>query len=137
MREIKFRYWFEETKKMYYPEPDDFLRLRMAIAGKKYIAMQFTGRKDKNGKKIYEKDFIKGRTTDEFNYSNQKIGEIQSFSTKIVEWEREISGWKPFNYHRTDGINTCNDEFFEISSCEVIGNIYQNPELNPELLDKK
>jgi len=79
--------------------------------------MQFTGLKDKNGKEIYEGDIGKQKMFRETNQNDPRfiIGEISISPTQgvlvrglpIVQWE-----------------------------IEIIGNIYENPELNPIKLDK-
>ena len=81
--------------------------------------MQYTGLKDKNGKEIYEGDIIKGRDTDckEYPYIID------------VKWDKKLSGWSPLDSYTTNGVNDREDGYFDISFCEVIGNIYENPEL--------
>ena len=64
--------------------------------------MQFTGLKDKNKKEIYEGDII----------DSHRYGIFE------VEWRHD--GFHPFNMPN----NVPNE-----NDCEVIGNIYENPEL--------
>lgn len=67
------------------------------------VLMQFTGLLDKNGKEIYEGDILKGKNLEGFD------------EVAPVKWD--YVQWYPLAGHRA----------FE--ECEVIGNIYENPEL--------
>ncbi len=131
MREIKFRNWDKENKRMVYlgfnfyqrgPMKDelefdsekdynrDWENDKEGILSEPEL-MQYTGLKDKNGKEIYEGDIVKFETT---------LG--------IVEWtngdcaEFFIRG-KRWVFYEMSGKLFCWDEL------EVIGNIYENEEL--------
>jgi len=106
-REIKFRFWNNKLNIITYPKPklaDAEMALGYAymLMGKnsEYIPMQFTGLKDKNVKEIYEGDII-------------KEGYHEKYGRRIVKWE-------------DDGFNLFQGGD---NSWEVIGNIYENPEL--------
>lgn len=75
----------------------------------RHILMQYTGLKDKNGKEIYEGDIIEALDGRDNNKSY----------ILTVEWEQDVcsSGWT------LSGIGWYQGEL------EVIGNIYENPEL--------
>ena len=87
---------------------------------------QYTGLEDKNGNEIYEGDILKEHTPSGFNYSVVKFGEI------------DISGFSCYPkmctcfYH---DFSNFNDNWGEVAlgnnleNIEVIGNIYENPEL--------
>lgn len=107
MREIKFRAWNGETKKMFYPRSVTF-PTNTEIGS--HVLMQYTGLKDKNGKEIYEGDIV------EFKYARCK-------ELWIAEVRWCIYGWSLLGKH-TGWFGT---KYFE--GCEVIGNIYENPEL--------
>ena len=78
--------------------------------------MQYTGLADKNGLDIYEGDIARRFYSD---------GHIDG----IVRWSVRDSGF--FTQGIGDGVQDyplCFNIFFA-NSCEVIGNIHQNPEL--------
>jgi hypothetical protein len=108
MREIKFRYW--DGVSCYISEtlaPKEELFVEPDV---KEI-MQYTGLYDKNGKEIYEGDVV------EFKYANMKKlkrAEIQwgTGGFWVVGWYNKLSDYKAF---------------------EIIGNIYENPELLKEI----
>ena len=90
------------------------------VEEKDAVLMQFTGLKDKNGKEIYEGDVMQDKNVlmkgvDEFGEMVFKDGKFQ---LKI-----HMVGKDGYNYF--DLIN-CWDDF------EIIGNIYENPELLKE-----
>lgn len=118
MREIKFRAWDKESKKMATWE-----ELQVALdsniswseISNLMILMQFTGLKDKNGKEIYEGDIFQEGYYD-------KVKPI----LYIVEWrEKDASfGWKQIVPVLTEN--------FKIKDTKIIGNIYENQELLKE-----
>ena len=112
MREIKFRAWDGFNKRMIY-EP---FTIRTCASGvielnfPSYLQrwdsiMQYTGLHDKNGKEIYEGDICK-------HVSGKP--EINSIEYYCGEWHLE-----PHGLHLSD----------ENEAVEVIGNIYENPDL--------
>jgi uncharacterized phage protein (TIGR01671 family) len=120
MRELKFRVW--DGLKMNYPKVISFDMERVSFApenlGGGMIAvpikncMEYTGLKDMNGKEIYEGDFIQNVAD---NGKRLSIFEIR--------WQQACCG---FVKEREDG----NTFTLDISKYfEVIGNIYENPEL--------
>ncbi len=73
--------------------------------------MQFTGLLDKNGKEIYEGDILKD------NIDGYVV--VREMTGGHFTWKSTLSGIGgifPFDYNQKN-------------NCEVIGNIYENPEL--------
>jgi hypothetical protein len=114
MREIKFRV-FSRGKMFYVNEPGRMIPLG-GYAPSQDSLMQYTGLKDKNGKEIYEGDVVKFDTRD--------IG--GDIGIGVVEWCDDFTignypGWMlwcPRWAYR-----------MELLGCDIIGNIYENPEL--------
>lgn len=119
MREIKFRAWDKELKMMDY----DFY---LHSSGKQYQfaernydtphieiepcdlkVMQYTGLKDKNGREIYEGDIVN-------HLYHYYAGH------GVVSEENEIIVIEDIAKLPFDGSSV---------ECEIIGNIYENPEL--------
>ena len=108
MREIKFRVWDRDIKKMQY-------NAGVTLSGNSIvddlnIPMQYTGLKDKTGKEIYEGDIV----NIEYDTVNE-IGEdsIGYNEDVIIEWNYEL---------------LCQLEY-DLKGIEIIGNIYENPDL--------
>ena len=115
MREIKFRVWdgcgimtepmtltdivYSDNNGYIDTQNDDF------------IFIQYTGLKDKNGKEIYEGDIL--THDDEREYPAPLV--------KVIWYNEQAKFY-------TEGVSFSGD-LDEWNGCEVIGNIYENPEL--------
>lgn len=124
MREIKFRAWLQ-GRMIYITTDDDYfidgdgrlVKIEQNENGCKYQGfedcecnlMQYTGLKDKDGREIYEGDIVRVHEGEDFIWTEQVI-------------ENSGGYWVDENY--LGAIH---------SFCEVVGNIYKNPELLEEL----
>lgn len=134
MREIKFRAWDTHKNKMYSPEELGQDELTINPDGRGFVnvngssqrlsqymyhilPMQFIGSKDKNGKEIYESDIWIYRCV---ILENGK--DVFKTSVALVEWAGMGFNLKPLS-----------DCWFynNITEGEIIGNIFENPELLP------
>lgn len=117
MRKIKFRAWDEDEKIMrnvscIFWNTLGWYISRFELDGKDMKTgmpiMQYTGLKDKNGKEIFEEDVLSGDFPD------------------VVFWDDDRGQWRLRNSENPD------DTLWEIlrdNNPEIIGNIYENPEL--------
>jgi hypothetical protein len=97
---FRFRVWGKRTKEL---ELLDVACLCSYLdQDEDYIIMQSTGLTDKNGKEIFEGDLI-------------EVGYRMDYLI-TVEWEQETASFSESVWQYPDGV-------------EVVGNIYENPEL--------
>ena len=115
MREIKFRVWDKTQCRMFIPDG-----LKNPINFTENVEhMQFTGLHDKNGKEIYEGDVVRGFDENEFGSVNND-GPVHA---KVIWWENsagfQLEAISPSEILHSDmAVNV-----------EIIGNIYEHPEL--------
>lgn len=152
MREIKFRAWndrenvivpFEQIAiqvtglKIDEGQSQNILMVDFfGSFGKGVVLMQYTGLKDKNGKEIYQGDIVLFEDT-ESEYVDVGIGgggvkvaetTINNFFPVIYSngmFGMEIEGSETFE----DGFTTLHEVVETQTFTEVIGNIYENPDL--------
>jgi uncharacterized phage protein (TIGR01671 family) len=129
MREIKFRAWNVDSK-TYLPwqflDTDSQFELYKCCEYPNgpgpWRLEQYTGLKDKNGQEIYEGDILAGvlGTAGRGAITRKE----KPFNFQAV-WDR--SGWGLSAVSRYE--NSSYRWYPSFSECEVIGNIYENPEL--------
>lgn len=131
-REIKFRAWSKKRKTGYdIIEQED---IQVDVQPKDCLLMQYTGLKDKNGKEIYEGDYVIRRWLNPHVPDRVKEEEIKS----LVLWDDEDK-WFSFRTEfdsgaagLTHGLND-GHQYHKTYEIEVIGNIHENPELRKEV----
>jgi len=110
-REIKFRAWDGYEMRYRWNGFEDVDPLNLSDLMYPYCngnLMQFTGLLDKKGKEIYEGDILQN------DWNHNKF---------VVEWGE---GEYPY---QSDADSTANKWNVKYGGCEIIGNIYENPEL--------
>lgn len=127
MREIRFRAWLPEEKEMqmvhdiHFNEDGSFWRIRFYSEGHNYVIqgankyelMQFTGLKDKNGKEVYEDDIIEFENQGKYVIIYREDSAM--FYVRPTTNGEQIPIWLEYSNQNCP--------------YEVIGNIYENPEL--------
>lgn len=116
-RQLKFRAWDKLEKRFFYPDKGyqghyvltlngRFQNLQNGSGGDEYVVQQWTGFIDRNGKDIYEGDFL-----------GENFDPIMFYDGKFVT---NLQGARLFDL----------EEFWEDGQePEIIGNIFENSEL--------
>jgi uncharacterized phage protein (TIGR01671 family) len=136
MREIKFRAWDTVINQMIYNvfprnSHGDVVSFDYDVNPHGTLIfvklMQFTGLHDKNGKEIYEGDIL---ATSNDGKDGCDIWDIKTFGYTKVIWDIASSRFRGTKW--TWGVGEI-DSVYDLNYVEVIGNIYENPELLKEV----
>ena len=121
MREIKFRAWIKELNEIREVEYINFLKKMISYPNKfcenyyfnadfdEIELMEYTGLEDMKGKEIYEGDILFESSSKEYY---KVVFENGSFRAEVDEYSLDLEDYA--------------------NICEVVGNIYENPELIEE-----
>ena len=121
----EFRAWTEEGKAMYYDVylfKDDTLLLSYdeiafdEVPASDFILMQSTGLKDKNDKEIYEGDVVRYECC------------FESYVEEVIYDDKHCNFGTIDKDEKTFSFDALISDF-DVDCFEVVGNIYQNPEL--------
>lgn len=122
---LKFRAWLKEEQRMVDVREMTFMYDEVYLisdvtgfyAYEEFKLMQSTGLKDKNGKEIFEGDIVRFTLTDGFSY---------------VTLEDGIITYELCAFYVVNGLAEYLISDINTNKIEVIGNIYENPELLEE-----
>ena len=148
MRELKFRAWDKSQKYMAYQGNPDLETLSsfMFHFGED-IVLQSTGLKDKKGNEIFEGDYLIQRTHPCSQIKNSEIDYDPLFDHYEIRWDSRKNGWNAFPVTALSGKDfdiaiqqlgglitwPCEDVLANPFHYEIIGNIYENPELSQDV----
>lgn len=134
MREIKFRAWDKVLQEMFIPifsgSVGENINQKIENIRNDWELMQFTGLKDKNGKEIYEGDIVRRKSKYDYRRGEYEVKYPEDFSGFSLynldksRWREKTDGSEPDGW---DGI--LGSQGSPTTELEVIGNIYENPEL--------
>lgn len=112
--DTRLRVWanLENWEKMMFDNDSisDWRLFELQDENNRCVIMQSTWLKDKNGDMIFESDII-------------NTGEHDFEKNLIVEWNQKIAWFQMVN------TTTRSFSYFDPSKTEIIGNIFENPEL--------
>ena len=133
-RTIEFRMWNPIAKKMIYKPERLALKIGEHIDinsifkdsvpplnSEKMVWLQSTGLLDCNGKPIFESDIVKQKNVD-------RLGIIK-FGDYMVDGEDYYSNYATAGFYIDYGKNDDDTSYIRGDEVEIIGSIYENPEL--------
>ena len=117
-RPMEFRIWNGKhylAGQAFWAWADEQSRKGISLEDTEWPVEQFTGLLDKSAVKIFEGDIVK---------SGEEVGEVQ-WCEDAVAW---ICLWQPQTKSRKGGADNLGSTYPSPAK-EIIGNIYENPEL--------
>jgi uncharacterized phage protein (TIGR01671 family) len=134
MKTLKFRAWSESQKEWHYFTPENISTYKQTfeihiLNGDEFYL--FTGLLDKNGKEIYEGDVLRSHSELFSNFGQYPTGKYATTIYQVL-WVKDGWGHKTLASktqvigHESKGLSVM------ASLTEIIGNIYEHPELLKE-----
>lgn len=116
VKDFRFRYYFKQAKEL--TEEYNYLdALYLSDGDEDVVIMQWTGLYDHGGKKIFEGDIMK---------INNNMGTFEHLAEMF--WDKPVGCFGYYEYSSKRPPAYCDG----VPIGEVIGNIYENPELLKE-----
>lgn len=133
MREIKFRAWDKINKDMIDWDWWMDTSINSLFDNDPIIPLQYTGLKDKNGKEIYEGDIVRTKHRPVSGRYKKILGLVQVprfvFVKNRVVWDGKSAGFCFKRLEKPGPLYSVTLRSNVTKLMEVIGNIYENPEL--------
>lgn len=141
IREIKFRAWHKKEKEMKVVIGLELQTMEIRVGEKEWwfmnyaILMQYTGKKDRDKKEIYEGDIVKNHW---YSCSGKFIGGlwVVKYGMHSIEGQDYYSNsGEGFYFDAQSGID---DDTYNIANLpsdedkggiEIVGNVFENPEI--------
>jgi len=122
MREIKFKI-YDKNDTNCIIGPFNWNKLPQFLFPENFTVLQYTGLKDKNGKEVYEGDIVRWGMSHDLKNAFPKLRFVEFCERQLIYKVVEVGD-----------LPSSLDYLYEAKQpstrwCEVIGNIYKNPEL--------
>lgn len=137
MRQIKLKFWDNDAKEWINSSEMEFEGGKVAIPfslySKNFESCQFTGLTDKNEKEIFEGNICQVKDSDGFNEFGEIIWGKYSDDEYVENLEcwifKQKHGGSPLSCVVNYGVKYSRGLATTPNTLEIIGNIYENPEL--------